>query len=139
MINMTAIIPGQWIARPFWRPSWKECRTKHHRPQAGKALPAVVLGLNGRMGRVVGQRVATLTDLDRSDPDDPSEAKLQSKLVEQGAKTLKEDDLPAFGAGFKIRELKAAELPRNVVRLAKYFTARRSTPAPYRGVGRRPE
>jgi hypothetical protein len=123
----------------FWRPSWKECQTKHHHPQAGKALPAVVLGLIGRVGSVVGQRVAVLTDLVRSDPDDPSEAKLQSNLVEKVAKDLKETEMPVFDAGFKIKELQAAELPRYVVRLAKNFTARRNTPAAYKGVGRRPE
>ena len=123
----------------FWRPSWKECQTKHHHPQAGKALPAVVLGLIGRVGSVVGQRVAVLTDLVRSDPDDPSEAKLQSKLVEKVVKGLKKNEMPVFDAGFKIKELQAVELPRYVVRLAKNFTARRSTPAEYKGVGRRPE
>ena len=75
----------------------------------------------------------------RSDPDDPPEAILQSKLVEQVAKTLKEDEMPVFDPGFKIRALQAAELPRYVVRLAKSFTARRNTPAPYKGVGRKPE
>jgi hypothetical protein len=122
----------------FWRPRWKGCRTKHHHPQAGKALPAVVLGLIGQVGQIAGQRVAVLTALVRSDPDDPAEAKLQSNLVKRVAQTLKEGEMPVFDAGFKIRELQDAGLPRYVVRLAKNFTARRNTPAEYQGVGRPP-
>jgi hypothetical protein len=102
-------------------------------------LPAVVLGLIGRVGQVAGQRVAVLTALVRSDPDDPVEAKLQSNLVKRVAQTLKGGEMPVFDAGFKIRELQDAGLPRYVVRLAKNFAARRNTPAAYQGVGRPPE
>lgn len=123
----------------YWRPAWKECPTKHYHPQAGKALPAVTIGLVGRVGSVKGQRIAVLTDLVCSDPDDPSEAALQAHLLKQVAETLVDDEMPVFDAGFKIRALQAVELPRWVVRLAKNFTARRHTPAPYKGKGRRPE
>jgi hypothetical protein len=123
----------------YWRPNLKGCRSKHYYPPAEKALPAIVLGIIARVGSVHGQRVAVMTDLVRADPDDPSEANLQTTVVQQVAETLVEDEMPVFDAGFKIRELQTAQLPRYVVRLAKNFTARRNVLPIYKGHGRRPE
>ena len=124
---------------PFWRPAWQGCRTKHFYAPAGKALRAVVLGLIARVGRVGSQRVAVLTDLVRSDPTDPAESALRARVVERVAQTLAADEMPVFDAGFKIREFQAAKLLRYEVRLAKNFTARRSTLPEYKGKGRKPE
>jgi len=123
----------------YWRPTLKGCRSKHYYPPAEKALPAIVLGIIARVGSVHGQRVAVMTDLVRVDPDNPSEANLQTAVVKQVAETLVEDEMPVFDAGFKIRELQTAQLPRYVVRLAKNFTARRNILPTYNGHGRRPE
>jgi hypothetical protein len=123
----------------YWRPTLKGCATKHYHAQADKALPAIPIGMIGHVGSVNGQRVALLTHLVRSDPDQPSERALRINLVKRVAETLAEDEMPVFDAGFKVRELQAAKLPRWVVRLAKNFTARRNVPAPYKGKGRRPE
>lgn len=123
----------------YWRPNLKGCRSKHYYPPAQKALPAIVLGIIARVGRVNGQRVAVMTDLVRADPDDPTEANLQTAVVRQVAQTLADDEMPVFDAGFKIRELQTAQLPRYVVRLAKNFTARRNVLPTYKGHGRRPE
>ena len=111
----------------YWRPALKGCRTKHYHPQAGRALPAVTMGLIGRVGHLQGQRMAVLTDLVRSDPDDPREATLQARLLERTAETLAEDEMAVLDAGFKIRELHGAKLERWVVRLAKNFTVRLSS------------
>lgn len=123
----------------YWRPTLRGLLTKHYYPPAGKALPAVVLGLMARVGTVSGQRVAILTDIVRADPDDHTESSLQARVVQQTAKTLAADEMPVFDAGFKVRELQAADLPRYVVRLAVNFTARRNSLPPYPGRGRRPE
>jgi hypothetical protein len=123
----------------YWRPTLRGCLTKHYYPPADKALPAVVLGVIARVGSVNRQRVAIVTHLVRADSDDPSEATLQTAVVRQAAETLAKDEIPVFDAGFKIRELQAAKLPRYVVRLAKNFTARRNALPPYKGHGRRPE
>jgi hypothetical protein len=123
----------------YWRPKLKGCPSKYYYPPADKALPAIVVGLIGRVGSVNGQRVALLTDLLRIDPDDPSEATLRTRVVLRTAETLAEDEMPVFDAGFKVRELQAAKLPRYVVRGAKNFTARRNMLPPYKGHGRRPE
>ena len=98
-----------------------------------------MLGVIARVGSVNGQRVAIVTQLVRADSDDPSEATLQTAVVQQAAETLAKDEIPVFDAGFKIRELQAAKLPRYVVRLAKNFTARRNALPPYKGHGRRPD
>jgi len=123
----------------YWRPSLRGWLTKHFHTLAGRALPAVVLGVIARVGSVNGQRVAILTHLVRVDPDDPSDASLQVAVVRQVAATLADDEMPVFDAGFKISQLQAAELPRYVVRLAKNFTARRNELPVYKGHGRPPE
>ena len=123
----------------YWRPTLKSCPSRHYYPPAEKALPAVVLGIVARVGSVNGQRVAIITDLVRVDPDDPSEAKLQTRVVLRTAETLADDEMPVFDAGFKVRELQDVGLPRYVVRLAKNFTARRNVLPSYKGHGRRPE
>jgi hypothetical protein len=123
----------------YWRPTLRGLKTKYYYSFAGKALPAVVLGIVARVGSVNGQRVAIVTDLVRADSDDPSEASLQTRVVLRTAESLEDDEMPVFDAGFKIRELQEAELPRYVVRLAVNFTARRNVLPPYKDRGRRPE
>lgn len=123
----------------YWRPTLKGCQSKHYYPPAEKALSAIVLGIIARVGSVNGQRVAVMTELVRADPDDPAEASLQTAVVQHVAETLAEAEMPVFDAGFKIRELQGAQLPRYLVRLAKNFTARRNSLPPYKGHGRRPE
>jgi len=123
----------------YWRPTLQGCPSKHYYPPAQKALPAIVLGIIARVGRVNGQRVAVMTKLVRAGPDDPAEASLQTAVVQQVTKTLAAAEMPVFDAGFKVRELQAAELARYVVRLAKNFTARRNVLPAYKGHGRRPE
>ena len=123
----------------YWRPMVRGLKSKHYCPRAGKALPAVVLGIIVRVGTVNGQRVALITDLVRADSDDPSEAALHRRVLRRTAATLQEDEMPVFDAGFKVRRLQTAGLPRYVVRLPMNFTARRNALPPYRGHGRRPQ
>jgi len=123
----------------YWRPTLRGLQTKHYYPPAGKALPAFVLGIVARVGSVNGQRVAIITDLVRADPSDPSESSLQARVVHQAAKTLGEDEMAVLDAGFKIRELQAADASRYVVRLAVNFTARQNALPPYEGIGCRPK
>jgi hypothetical protein len=122
----------------YWRPALHGLKTKHYYPPAGKALPAVVLAISARVGSVNGQRVASLTDLVRADPDNPGEAALRARVLLHTAQTLGADEMPVLDAGFKIRELQAANLPRYVVRLPVNFTARRHGLPAYQG-GRPPE
>lgn len=123
----------------YWRPKLRGWLSKHYHALVGKALPAVVVGIIARVGRVRTQRVAIPTRLVRTDAEDPSEGSLQRKLVRQTAQTLAKDEIPIFDAGFKIGQLQEAELSRYVVRLAENFTARRNKLSPYKGHGRRAE
>jgi hypothetical protein len=142
---------GDWQARQYagyyvkavdisayWRPTLKGLQSQHYDAQAGRALPAVVFGLVGRVGAVDGQRMALLTDLLRAELTNPAESALQTELVKQVAASLAEDEMPVFDAGFKVKALQAAGLSRFVVRLAKNFTARRNS-LPDSSGGRPPE
>jgi len=120
----------------YWRPTLRGWLTRHYHTLVGKALPAVVVGIIARVGRVQTQRVAIPTQLVRTDPEDPSEGSLHRKLIRQAAKTLAEDEIPVFDAGFKISQLQEADLSRYVVRLAKNVTARRNELPPAQGRGR---
>jgi len=122
----------------YWRPALKGLKSKHYDAEADKALPAVVFGMVGQVGRVGQQRMALLTDLIRADLRDPSETALQSKLLQQVALKLDKDDMPVLDAGFKLSALYEAGLDRFVLRLAKNFTARRNFLPEYQG-GRPPE
>jgi len=137
---------GQWQAQQpagyyvkavditaYWRPKLKGIKSQHYDAEADKALPAVVLGLIGRVGSVGEQRLALLTNLIRADLSDPSETALQDKLLKQVRLELADDEMPVFDAGFKPKALHEADLPRFVVRLAKNFTARRNFLPEYSG------
>lgn len=110
----------------YWRPRLKGLQSKHYHAQANKALPAVVVGLVGRVGSVGEQRMALMTDLVRANLDDPCEAAFQAKLLQQVLAGLAEDEMAVFDAGFKLKVLLEAGFERFVVRLAKNFTARRN-------------
>ena len=78
---------GQWRAhehegyRPvavdvtgFWRPRLQGCATSHYHGPAGKALPAIPVGIVARVGSVGTQRMGLPLALVRADTTDPSTA-----------------------------------------------------------------
>jgi len=117
----------------YWRPTLKGLKSKHYDAEANKALPAVVFGMVGRVGRIGQQRMALLTDLIRADLTDPSETALEDKLLRQVALTLSDDEIAVLDAGFKLKALYEADLDRFLLRLAKNFTARRNFLPEYQG------
>ena len=119
----------------FWRPTLHDCPSTHYHPQAGKALPAIVVGLIVRVGQIKGQRVALPTAIVRPETAAASETALQATLLARVKATLAADEMPVFDAGFKIKALQAAGLDRYLVRLADNFTARRNTLPPSKGKG----
>jgi len=122
----------------FWRPRLKECPSKHYYAPAGKALPAVVMGVTGDTGEIGGQRLALPRDFLRVAADDTSEARLMEDLLRRVKWGLQEDEMGVLDAGFKIRQLQAVGIERYLIRLAQNFTARRNAVAPYKGQGRHP-
>jgi hypothetical protein len=117
----------------YWRPRLKGLKSKHYDAEADKALPAVVFGMVGRVGRIGQQRIALLTDLIRADLTDPSETALESQLLRQVALHLGDDEISVFDAGFKLKALYEGGLDRFLLRLAKNFTARRNFLPEYQG------
>ncbi len=122
----------------YWRPTLKGLKSKHYNAEADKALPAVVFGMVGRVGRVGQQRMALLTDLIRADLRNTSKTALQTHVLRQLAESLAEDEMPVLDAGFKLKALLQVGLDRFVLRLATNFTARRNYLPEYEG-GRPPE
>jgi hypothetical protein len=122
----------------FWRPRLKGWLGKHFHNLAGRALPAVSFGVIVRIGQMGLQRVPLLKSLVRTEPEDPSDAKLVERLLNQVGQNLAPDEVALFDAGFKMAALQAAEIKQAVVRMAANVTARRNYPAPYKGRGRHP-
>ena len=110
----------------FWRSAVAGLQSKHYDAEAGKALPAVPLGLIGQVGSVGEQRFALLTDLVRADLLDPGEKQFITILLERVARGLEEEEIAVFDAGFHLQQLFDAKIRCFVVRLAKNFTARRN-------------
>ena len=142
---------GQWQAaeydgyRPvaidvtgFWRPRLKGCPTKHYRAEAGRALPAIVLGLVVRVGRVAGQRWGLPLAFVRADAADPSPRGLLRRLVQEAVPHLGESDVLVCDREFGLALLQEEGVPRYLARLPKNFTARRASPPPYQQRGRPP-
>jgi hypothetical protein len=122
----------------FWRPRLHDCPTRHYSAEAGKALPAIPLGIIARIGRVGGQRLGVLVRLVRADHDDPSPGAHRQALLREAAAQRAPQEAVVADREFGVADMQAAGIPAFVVRLRKNFTARRATPPPYRGRGRPP-
>lgn len=122
----------------FLRPRLSGHPGKHYVAEAGKALPAVVIGLAAAVGCVGRTRFALPRLLVRWEASDLSEASLQTRLIRQVKTTLADGEVAVFDAGFDLSALLEADL-RYVVRLQKNATARRNQLPAYKGQGRPPE
>ena len=122
----------------FWRPRLRGCPTTHYHSEAGKALPAIPLGLIARVGRVGTQRLALPLAFVRADPDDPAPRAHERRLVQMAVQQCAADEVLVLDGGLGVALLQEAGATRWVVRAAKNATFRRATPSPYRGTGRPP-
>ena len=122
----------------FWRPTLKNCPSKHYHPAAGRALPAVIFGVVGKVGEINGQRIALPQAFERVYPKDPSEKRLWRIILKNIKKTLSADEIVVVDAGVKVSDLQEAEIVQYELRLASNFTARRNVLPNYCGVGRMP-
>jgi hypothetical protein len=123
----------------FFRPALKGCPTKHYSAEAGKALPALPVGLLAKVGGVGGQRLALPVSFLRADPNDPTERGLLLRLLQTAKAELNEEEAGVFDRGFPLKDILSEGPEHFVVRLPKNFTARRATLPPYKGVGRPPQ
>jgi hypothetical protein len=122
----------------FWRPRLHGCPTTHYCAEAGKALPAIPVGLVARVGTVGGQRLGLPLALvpapeGAAHPGAHARALVQAAVAHSAA-----DDALVCDAGFPLALLQGAAAQRFVVRLAKNASFRRATPPAYRGRGRPP-
>jgi hypothetical protein len=122
----------------MWRPALKNCPSKHYHPAAGRALPAVIFGIVGRVGEIHGQRIALPSYFVRVHPKDSSEKRLWEDLLKQVKKGQGGDEILVLDAGVKVRHLQVAGIECYVLRLAKNFTARRNFLPEYAKKGRKP-
>ena len=122
----------------FWRPRLHGCPTTHYHAQAGKALPAIPIGIVARVGSVAGQRLGLPLALVRADPADPRPRVHLVRLLRAALAHLAPQDVLVVDREFGVGLLQEVGVPRYVARLRKDFTARRASPPPYRGRGRPP-
>jgi hypothetical protein len=122
----------------FWRPALQNCPSKHYRPAADRALPAVIFGVIGEVGQTGGQRLACPLAFERVHPKDPSEIRLWQGLLRWAHRHLADDDVAVMDAGVKLADVQDAGLECYLLRLATNFTARRNRALPYGGKGRKP-
>ncbi len=122
----------------FWRPRLRACPTAHYHGAAGRALPAIPLGLIARVGGAAGQRPALPLAFARADPADPAPGAHVRRLVRAAVRQCADADALVLDAGFGLALLQEEGATRYVVRLAKNATFRRATPPPYGGRGRPP-
>jgi hypothetical protein len=87
----------------FWRPRLQACPTKHYCAQAGKALPAIPLGLTARVGSVGTQRLAIPCLFVRTEAEEPGEPALQRRLLQQTQALLAADEVLVTDRAFRSR------------------------------------
>lgn len=114
----------------FFRPRLQNCPTKHFNSQTGKALPAIPFGVLTAIGSVGSQTVPLLREVVRA-PDNLT-------LLTAAQAHLAPDEYLVADRGFFLAQMRAAQVERFVLRVAKNFTARRATAPEYCGRGRRP-
>jgi hypothetical protein len=120
----------------FWRPRLQGCPTSHYSAEAGKALPAIPLGIIARVGSVAQQRFGLPLGLVRADPDDPSPRAHRRALLERAVDVQAPTDVLVMDREFTVGQVQAAGATAWVTRLLKNVTARRAEPPPYPGRGR---
>jgi hypothetical protein len=121
----------------FWRPRLRDCPTTHYDGRAGKALPAIPVGIIARVGSVGSQRLGLPLALVRAVPTDPRVAAHERALLRETVRLAGGDDAVVVDAGLGVRALQEAGATAYVARGAKNFTARRAQPPAYSGRGRR--
>jgi hypothetical protein len=122
----------------FWRPQLQRCPTQHYQAEAGRALPAITIGIVARVGSAAGQRLGLVLGLVRADPADPSPAAHRRRLIAVAAERCQPDEVLVSDREFRLADYQAANVKAWVARLPKNVTARRASPPPYGGCGRPP-
>lgn len=119
----------------FFRPRLKGCASKHYHGPAGKALPAICLGMLAGIGSVEGQRLPLPRAFVRAEPQDTDERDLQARLLQCAGVLLSDEEALVTDRGFPLSQVHEAGVKHYVCRAAKNFTARRAVAPQYKGRG----
>ena len=84
----------------FWRPRLRHCPTSHYHGTAGRALPAIPLGLVARVGEAGGQRLALPLAIVRADTAEPTPSAHARALVREAVRQCAGEDALVLDAGF---------------------------------------
>jgi len=119
-----------WVG--FYRPHLRDCSTKHYSSEAGKALPAIELGMVASVVQVNDRRIPQLLALNRTGD---TVALLRLAKTKQGTKEVIVADRQV-----KLSHIEEAEVHDFVIRGAQNLSARtRDVPEPESGRrGRKP-
>jgi hypothetical protein len=120
----------------FWRPRLRDCPTTHYHGAAGRALPAIPVGLIARVGSGGTQRLGLPLGLVRADPADPRPSVHTQTLLAEAVTRIEATDILVVDRGFGVAALQTAKADRYLARLPQNFSARRRTPPVYGGRGR---
>jgi hypothetical protein len=118
-----------WVG--FFRPRLRGCLSKHYDSQAGKALPAIELGLLVRIGLVLEKRIPLLLALVRGGD--------TLALLRAAKEHMRPQDVLIADRQVSIKHLSQAGIEQFVVRAPIDFTARTREIASYSGRGRYPK
>lgn len=118
-----------WVG--FFRPRLHGCLSKHYDSQAGKALPAIEVGLLVRVGLILEKRVPLLLGLVRGGD--------TVSLLQAAKGQMTAQDVLVADRQVTIGHLCRAGIEQFVVRAPVDFTARSKEVAPYAGRGRYPK
>ena len=117
-----------WVG--FYRPHLKGCVTRHFCAPAGRALPAIELGMIARCLRIGERRIPALCGLVRSGETLP--------LLQAAHARMQADDVLVADRQVKISHIEAQNITRFVIRGAIDFTAREKAIPKTAGRGRKP-
>ena len=132
---------GGYVAVPadltaFYRPRLKNCPSKHYDHKAGKALPAIVLGVMGRVGQVGDRRFLLPLSIDRMPSEESNENDLMKNQVKTHVKIREQNDALLTDGGYPLKYSLEEKIPF-VSKVAVNFKARRLHPPEYSGRGPR--
>jgi hypothetical protein len=123
----------------FFRPRLVGCTSKHYHSQADKALPAVVLGLAGPVGRVGRMRLCVPRHIVRFETQERTDPDRMRRLLQAVAKRLAPEEVAIGDRQFAPALMQACQVERFVVRAERNFTAQRNALPAYSGHGRPPQ
>jgi hypothetical protein len=109
-----------------FRPRLQACLPKHYSSAAGKAFPAIPVGIAARGGAGGAQRLAVPCLLVRSEGTAANEAPWQPRLLQEVQAKRAADEAIVGDRGFPLMQIQAAGIPRDVSRGPRNCTARRA-------------